>query len=356
MAAAAAAKWGLIMWTILCAGLGFFRFYDTTFPLNPPPGVHGELHIALQAMRAYRFWGAIWLGPALALFVVWWFKRRSAEEVAARRKVAVRRAPLATRVRKAIFSVHVFRGALGVLVLLIIWQLAQPLGIPIIQRIPPLSEVVTRFFDDRGLFWRDKYWAGWVISLFRIFSGFILALMIGVPQGLAWGVSRTLKASSFPVFEIFRPIPPLAFLPAAIYLMPTAELSIVFVIFLGAYFTIVINTINGVYNVERSLQRAALSLGARRNDIFWKVVFPGTLPSIITGATVGMGITWMVLVAAEMIAGRSGIGFLTWESYTAGDIPQVVVGMASMGVGGAICSAIIWRLGSNLTPWLGVRL
>ena len=123
-------------------------------------------------------------------------------------------------------------------------------------------------------------------------------------------------------------------------LMPTAELSIIFVIFLGAYFTIVINTINGVYNVDKSMQRAALSLGAKRRDVFWKVVFPGTLPSIITGATVGMGITWMVLVAAEMIAGRSGIGFLTWESYTTGDIPQVVVGMASMGVGGAICSAI----------------
>ncbi len=349
--AAMAAKWGLVVWTFLCVGLGFFRFYDTTFPLNPPPGVHGELHIALQAMRAYRWWGAIWFVPGLGLFVLWRLKRGADDEAVVRRKAAVRRQPLATRLRKTLLNEHTLRGALGVLTILVIWQVAQPLGIPIIRRIPPLSEVVVRFFDERGLFWRDKYWAGWVISLFRIFSGFMLALIVGVPQGLAWGVSRTLKAASLPVFEIFRPIPPLAFLPAAIYLMPTAELSIIFVIFLGAYFTIVINTINGVYNVEKSLQRAALSLGARRTDIFWKVVFPGTLPSIITGATVGMGITWMVLVAAEMIAGRSGIGFLTWESYTAGDIPQVVVGMASMGVGGAICSAAIWRFGSNLTPW-----
>jgi len=349
--AARAAKWILVGWTILCGGFGFFRFYDTTFPLNPPSGVHGELHVALQAMRAYRFWGAIWIGPALALAAVWRVKRRDLGEDRAARRAAVRRPPFWRRLRTAVFSVHTLRGALGVLAVLALWQFAAPLGIPIVKRIPPLSEVVVRFFDDRGLFWRDKYWAGWVISLFRIFSGFTLALLVGVPQGLAWGVSRSLKAVSFPVFEIFRPIPPLAFLPAAIYLMPTAELSIVFVIFLGAYFTIVINTINGVYNVEKALQRAALSLGARRGDIFWRVVFPGTLPSIITGATVGMGITWMVLVAAEMIAGRSGIGFLTWESYTAGDIPQVVVGMASMGVGGAICSAMIWRVGSNLTPW-----
>ena len=351
MRAAGAAKWACILWTLVCAGLGFFRFFDTTFPLNPPPGVHGELHIALQAMRAYRFWGAIWLAPAVGLLVVWRMKREVDEDPAVLRTKAERRRPLATRVRKVVLNVHTLRSALGVLAVLVVWQVAEPLGIPIVNRIPPFSEVVVRFFDDRGLFWRDKYWAGWVISLFRIFSGFVLALIIGVPQGLAWGISRTWKAASFPVFEIFRPIPPLAFLPAAIYLMPTAELSIILVIFLGAYFTIVLNTINGVYNVDKSMQRAALSLGAKRGDIFWKVVFPGTLPSIITGATVGMGITWMVLVAAEMIAGRSGIGFLTWESYTAGDIPQVVVGMASMGVGGAICSAIIWRLGNNLTPW-----
>ena len=351
MSLANAAKWALVLWTLICVGLGFFRFADTTFPLNPPPGVHGELHIALQAMRAYQYWGAIWIAPAAALFLVWRLRREVDEDSASRRRAVERRQPVATRVRKAVFNVHTLRGALGVLAILIVWQVAQPLGLPIIKRIPPLSEVVVRFFDDRGLFWRDKYWAGWVISLFRIFSGFMLALLIGVPQGLAWGISRTMKAVSFPVFEIFRPIPPLAFLPAAIYLMPTAELSIIFVIFLGAYFTIVINTINGVYNVDKSMQRAALSLGARRGDIFWRIIFPGTLPSIITGATVGMGITWMVLVAAEMIAGRSGIGFLTWESYTAGDIPQVVVGMASMGVGGAICSAVIWRLGVNLTPW-----
>src|SRR5262249_55687905 len=295
--------------------------------------------------------GAMWLRRAAALAVIWRVKREVDEDAASRRTARRRRQPLGKRMARAILNVHTLRGSLGVLAVLAVWQLAQPLGLPIISRIPPLSEVVARFFDDRGLFWRDKYWAGWVISLFRIFSGFVLALIIGVPQGLAWGISRTFKAASFPVFEIFRPIPPLAFLPAAIYLMPTAELSIIFVIFLGAYFTIVINTINGVYNVDKSMQRAALSLGARRGDIFWKIVFPGTLPSIITGATVGMGITWMVLVAADMIAGRSGIGFLTWESYTGGDIPQVVVGMVSMGIGGAICSAVTWRLGGNMMPW-----
>jgi len=324
-------KWALVAWTIACA---------TAIAIVDTPGT-----------AAVRFWGTIWIGPALAL-LVWWRSSAEVREARARRVGSVgRRQPLGRRVRKFLLNVHTLRGALGIAAVVVVWQIAQPLGIPIIRRIPPLSEVVTRFFAANGLFWRPKYWNSWAVSLVRIFSGFVLALIIGVPQGLAWGISRRFKAMSFPVFEIFRPIPPLAFLPAAIYLMPTSELSIIFVIFLGAYFTIVINTINGVYNVDKSLHRAALSLGARRSDIFWKIIFPGTLPSIITGATVGMGITWMVLVAAEMIAGRSGIGFLTWESYTGGDIPQVVVGMVSMGIGGAICSAIIWRLGGNLMPW-----
>jgi len=329
---ATGAKWASILWTLLCAGVAVMAVRES------------------PRRESVVLWGAIWIVPAVVLVVVWLVRRERGADRARVRPSAWRQ-PLRRRARQAVFNVHTLRGMLGIMAVLVVWQLAQPLGIPIIKRIPPLSEVVTRFFQDNGLFWRAKYWNGWTVSLFRIFSGFLLALIIGVPQGLAWGVSRRLKAGSFPVFEIFRPIPPLAFLPAAIYLMPTAELSIIFVIFLGAYFTIVINTINGVYNVDRSLQRAALSLGARRSDIFWKIIFPGTLPSIITGATVGMGITWMVLVAAEMIAGRSGIGFLTWESYTGGDIPQVVVGMVSMGIGGAICSAVIWRLGGNLMPW-----
>ena len=104
------------------------------------------------------------------------------------------------------------------------------------------------------------------------------------------------------------------------------------------------------YQLDGSAEVEAGSMAI--DQVFWTTepATPRTLPSIITGATVGMGITWMVLVAAEMIAGRSGIGFLTWESYTGGDIPQVVVGMVSMGIGGAICSAVIWRTTISHTP------
>jgi NitT/TauT family transport system permease protein len=357
------AKYALILWSVVALVAAFFEFYDTTFPLNPPPGVHGEEHMARQGAKALRHWATIWIGPAVALYLVHRWRRVKQVDEEEERDAAygsrptagagfvVRRGSPLTSVRKAIFNVTNLRGLIGILVFLGLLEVAGHLEIPVIGRVPPPSAVIRRFIASDGLLWRDKYWASWVISLFRIFSAFVAALIVGIPQGLAWGVSRTTKAAAFPVFEMFRPIPPLAFLPVAIYLMPTSELSIIFVIFLGTYFTIVINTINGVYNVDLSYRRAALSLGAKRSDIFWKIILPGTLPSIITGATVGMGISWMELVAAEMIAGRAGLGFLTWESYTGGDIAQVVVGMASMGIGGALCSAVIWKFGGNLMPW-----
>src|SRR5262245_64897493 len=106
----------------MCLGFGFLRFADTTFPLNPPPGVHGELHIALQAMRAYRFWGAIWLLPAAALAVVWRVKRDADEDAASRRTLRRRRQPLGRRMTRAILNVHALRGTLGVLAVLALWQ------------------------------------------------------------------------------------------------------------------------------------------------------------------------------------------------------------------------------------------
>src|SRR5947199_10517889 len=133
MKAAAAARWWLILWTLMCLGFGFFRFADTTFPLNPPPGVHGELHIALQAMRAYRFWGAVWIVPAAVLFWLWRTKRETDDDAAMRRRRAERGQPLGRRFRRAVLNLHTLRGALGVLVILAVWQVAQPLGIPILQ-------------------------------------------------------------------------------------------------------------------------------------------------------------------------------------------------------------------------------
>jgi NitT/TauT family transport system permease protein len=114
----------------------------------------------------------------------------------------------------------------------------------------------------------------------------------------------------------------------------------------------VLNIIGGARSIDARYIRAAYSLGSTRSDIFWKIMVPATLPSIVVGMTVGVGITWAVVVAAEMIASRSGLGFLTWQSYVAGDYPMVIIGMISIGAAGYISSALIRMIGSRMTPWL----
>ena len=168
------------------------------------------------------------------------------------------------------------------------------------------------------------------------------------------GINRHFRELSFPIIEILRPIPPLAWVPTAVIFWPTPEMSITFVTFLGAFFTMVLNILGGVKNVDIRYVRAAISLGSSKTDIFWRIILPATLPSLFTGMTVGMGITWEVVVAAEMIASRSGLGFMTWQSYVAGNYPVIVIGMISIGIAGYISSSFIRLLGGRLTPWLKI--
>ena len=173
------------------------------------------------------------------------------------------------------------------------------------------------------------------MSFFRVMTGFVAAMLIGIPFGLLLAVSRTAFGIGFPVFEVLRPIPPLAWVPASILFWPTQEMSIAFVTFLGAFFTIVINVVGGARSIDVRYFQAARSMGSSQSDIFWRIILPGTLPSIMVGSAVGMGITWEVVVAAEMISGGGsqiggtsggGLGFFIWNSYVGGSYEQIVVG------------------------------
>jgi NitT/TauT family transport system permease protein len=144
--------------------------------------------------------------------------------------------------------------------------------------------------------------------------------------------------------------------PASLIFWPTNEMSIAFVTFLGAFFTIVINVLGGARTVDVRYLRAAQSMGANNWHLFWRIVLPGILPSIFTGAAVGMGITWEVVVAAEMISsggtqGGGGLGFFIWNSYMGGSIPQIVVGMISIGIAGYLSSTVIRMIGHRAMPW-----
>jgi len=246
------------------------------------------------------------------------------------------------------------RGILGVLAALLVWELGAQLDLPLLADWPPPTEVARDLVEVAS---SGGYWNSWLLSFERVFWGFVIALAIGVPFGLLMATSRTAKRILFPPFETLRPVPPLAWVPLAILFWPTQELSITFVIFLGAFYTIVVNVVGGAEQIDRRYLLAARSLGAGRFRLFRRVIVPAALPSIITGAAVGMGITWEVVVAAELISGGGqdaadgGLGFLVWNSYQGGDLARVVVGMISLGVAGYLSSGAVRIAGERLMPW-----
>src|SRR5262249_32075372 len=190
-----------------------------------------------------------------------------------------------------------------------------------------------------------------VTSLERIYLGFGLAAALGIPCGLLIGWFRPVEDLLFPLIELFRPIPAVAWVPLAIMLWPTGRSSLVFLAGLGAFFPIVLNTIHGVEGIDKILVRAATSLGAGRAAVFREVVFPGALPNIITGLSVGMGVSWICLISAEMVSGQYGIGYYTWVAYGIVKYPAIVVGMLTIGLLGMVSSALVRFVGARCMPW-----
>ena len=260
---------------------------------------------------------------------------------------------------KSLTSASFWRGIVALIGFILLWEAGarskQWLGfaLPFIGLLPPPTEVAVAWLNVLP---KWGYWMSWIQSFYRILGGFLLAMLLGIPFGLLLAMNKYFRGIFFPPFEILRPIPPLAWVPASLIFWPTNEMSITFVTFLGAFFTIVINVLGGARAIDIRYLRAAQSMGASSWDMFSKIILPGTLPSIFIGATVGMGITWNVVLAAEMISGGGtqgggGLGFFIWNSYMGGSLPQIVVGMISIGIAGYISSAAIRALGDRFMPW-----
>lgn len=270
--------------------------------------------------------------------------------------VGRRSVPLGGRVRRVVPGrpTALLLGALGILLFLAVWEIGAKAHAPLLGKLPAPTDVASSFWT---LATSSGYWSSWGASATRVAWGFVAALAIGVPFGLLMAISPKAKAFLFAPFEILRPIPPLAWVPLAILFWPTQDLSIQFVIFLGAFYTVVLNVVGGAEQIDRRHLQAARSLGAGNWTVFRRVVLPATLPSIATGAVVGMGITWEVVVAAELISGggqtsdSGGLGFLLWNAYQGGAIAQVVVCMISLGIAGYLCSTIVRWLSDRLMPW-----
>ena len=251
------------------------------------------------------------------------------------------------------------RGIVAIAVFLMIWELGArakemfDVEVPFLGFLPPPTAVAKAWLTVLP---KWGYWDSWYQSCKRVLAGFLMAQLIGIPFGLGLAVNRYFRDVFFPPFEILRPIPPLAWEPASLIFWPTNEMSIAFVTFLGAFFTVVINVLGGARSIDIRYLRAAQSMGASQWHLFSRIILPGTLPSIFIGAAVGMGITWEVVLAAEMISGGGtqgggGLGFFIWNSYMGGSLEQIVVGMISIGIAGYLSSSLVRMIGEYVTPW-----
>jgi len=192
-----------------------------------------------------------------------------------------------------------------------------------------------------------------IASLKRVLSGVAIAIVTALPLGIAMGYWTRARNYLTPFVEMIRPIPPLAWVPIAILWFGIGDRSSSFIIFLGAFFPVLLNTIGGVLSINRRLIESSIILGAKKGALFLKVLLPGAMPSIITGVRIALGIGWMTLVAAEFTGVKSGYG-LGYMIMTARDIQrpdQIIAGMAVIGMIGYAMDFGIRKMEHKMLRW-----
>ncbi|WP_198539769.1 ABC transporter permease [Rhizobium sp. LCM 4573] len=199
---------------------------------------------------------------------------------------------------------------------------------------------------QNGLLWSDA-----LASLGRVFTGFALGIAVAIPVGFLMGWYRIARAIIEPYVQFFRTIPPLAIIPLAIVTMGIDETPKVFVIFLASFLSSVVATYQGVVNVDKTLINAARVLGANDFTIFRRVIVPASLPYIMVGVRIGLGSSWATVVAAELIAAQSGLGFRMQQAQLYYDLPTIFVSLIAIGVLGLIMDRIVMAIDGVLTAW-----
>jgi NitT/TauT family transport system permease protein len=240
----------------------------------------------------------------------------------------------------------------SVLAAVALWQLLTSNHVRLWLRfdtLPTVTEIGTAF--AHRLVTQD-YWLDLGQSLIRILTGFALAAAAGVVTGILLGRSPKFANVFGPLTELARPIPAIAIVPVAILLFPTDEAGIVFITFLAAYFPIMVSTRHAVRALPTLWEDSVRTLGGNRWDVLTRVVLPGILPGVFGGLSVGIGVAWICVISAEMISGRLGVGYRTWQAYTVLAYPEVFVGIITIGVLGFATSAAIELIGRRATRWL----
>jgi NitT/TauT family transport system permease protein len=239
-----------------------------------------------------------------------------------------------------------------------LWQAAGPTGSLFGGVLPTPDRVWTAWkiwaFGPPGM-GLNPYSGTWLdnalFSTERVAKGFGAAILVGVPLGIAIGWWRIAAGAFDPAIQVLRPIPITAWLPFSIAVFGIRDMGSVFLIALGAFYPIVINTTQGARGIDKNWIRAALMMGAKRLDVLTRVVLPASLPSIFTGLRVGLGIGWTAVIVSEMVAVKSGLGYVLWDAYYVGRMDVVIADMASIGLLGFLSDWLIIALENWVLGW-----
>lgn len=269
--------------------------------------------------------------------------------------VQLPRTPLAARMARnaGIWALqNALPPAITFALLLLIWQIAfsQP-GASL-----PTPSIV--WLEARDLILHPFYWAGsqdiglgWRIltSLQRVVVGFGLAALSGIAIGALIGQSIWAMRGLDPIFQVLRTVPPLAWLPISLAAFRDANPSAIFVIFITAIWPILINTAVGIRNVPQDYRNVAAVLRLNTLELFFKVMLPSAAPYIFTGLRIGIGLSWLAIVAAEMLTGGVGIGFFIWDAWNSSKLPDIVVALVYIGLVGFVLDRLVSALGRVIT-------
>jgi nitrate/nitrite transport system permease protein len=251
-------------------------------------------------------------------------------------------------------SKKIIRPLIALAIILVIWQILcasptanLPSPIKAFQETwDPL--IIKPFFDNGGT---DKGLGLQIAaSLGRVAIGFSLAAIVGIGLGILVGSNPFMYDALDPIFQVLRTIPPLAWLPISLAALRDSQPSAIFVIFITAIWPIIINTTVGVQQIPQDYKNVARVLRLSKQKYFFKVLFPSAVPYIFTGLRIGIGLSWLAIVAAEMLVGGVGIGFFIWDAYNSSRLSEIILALVYVGVIGLLLDRLVGFIASKVVP------
>lgn len=243
---------------------------------------------------------------------------------------------------------HYFEKVIFIFVLLIIWWVVAELEIFNILLLPSpekIFETLLKKIGDLSLFYELS------ISIGRVLKGYFLATFLGISLGILIGLSEHIYRLTELVIHILRPIPPIAWIPLVILWMGIGESSKIFLIFLGGFFVILVNVIDGIRYVDKKLLEVATAVETPKGKYVFQLIIPAALPNIFTGMRVALGSCWSCVVAAELVAASSGIGYMISNARNFGRMDIVIIGMISIRITGKAMDAILKYIEQKVLMW-----